>query len=298
MNPKLSLFGYEVDAVRMPEAVDTVLSWIASPADTCRYVVTPNVDHTVMYQEREDLRRAYAEASMVLADGMPVVVASRLLGKPLPERVSGTDLVYSIFETFQQRQLQAEQPTRLAELTAVGSTSSKNSDDGPFSAVGESHTTAVDSAAPPDPLRVFLLGAGPGVGERAAASIEARWPAIDVVGTYSPPMGFEKSQQENFQILRRIAMAQPDLLLVGLGAPKQELWVHTHRSEIRASAALCIGAAIDFLAGEKPRAPRWMQRCGLEWFHRLASEPKRLARRYARDAWLFPRIVWREWKQR
>lgn len=296
MNPKLQLFGYEVDAVRMPQAVDTVLSWINSPSDTCRYVVTPNVDHTVMYQERDDLRHAYADASMVLADGMPVVLASRLLGKPLPERVSGTDLVYSIFETFQQRQLQAEQPTRLAELTAVGPTSS-NAADVQFSTVNESHTTAVESAAPPRELRVFLLGAGPGVGERAAACIEARWPAIEVVGTYSPPMGFEKSQQENFQILRRIAMARPDLLLVGLGAPKQELWVHAHRSEIRATAALCIGAAIDFLAGAKPRAPRWMQRCGLEWFHRLASEPKRLARRYARDAWLFPRIVWREWKQ-
>ena len=296
MNPKLRLFGYEVDAVRMPEAVDTVLSWIRSPSNTCRYVVTPNVDHTVMYQEREDLRRAYADASMVLADGMPVVVASRLLGKPLPERVSGTDLVYSVFETVQQRQLTAEEPATM-ELTAIGSTGLRDAGNAPFGRSSENHTTSLEATSPPNQLRVFLLGAGPGVGERAAACIEARWPAIDVVGTYSPPMGFEKSQQENFQILRRIAMAQPDLLLVGLGAPKQELWVHAHHSEIRASAALCIGAAIDFLAGEKPRAPTWMQRCGLEWFHRLASEPKRLARRYARDAWLFPRIVWREWKQ-
>lgn len=295
MNPKLQLFGYEVDAVRMRQAVDTVLSWIASPGDTCRYVVTPNVDHTVMYQEREDLRHAYADAGMVLADGMPVVFASRLLGKPLPERVSGTDLVYSLFETFQQRKLQAEQPDGVAELIAVGSTTSTGARNASFGVVGENQRSVDDTAAPRE-LRVFLLGAGPGVGERAAACIGARWPAIEVVGTYSPPMGFEKSQQENFQILRRIAMARPDLLLVGLGAPKQELWVHAHRSEIRATAALCIGAAIDFLAGEKPRAPRWMQRCGLEWFHRLASEPKRLAPRYARDAWLFPRIVWREWK--
>jgi N-acetylglucosaminyldiphosphoundecaprenol N-acetyl-beta-D-mannosaminyltransferase len=86
---------------------------------------------------------------------------------------------------------------------------------------------------------------------------------------------------------------------VGLGAPKQELWVHQHRDKLAAKVALCVGATIDFLAGEKSRAPRWMQRVGLEWFYRVASEPKRLAARYARDAWIFPRLLARElWQRR
>ena len=84
------------------------------------------------------------------------------------------------------------------------------------------------------------------------------------------------------------------MLVVGLGAPKEELWVHEHRDQIAAPVALCVGATIDFLAGHVTRAPIWMQTSGLEWLHRLASQPRRLARRYARDAWIFPRLVLRD----
>jgi N-acetylglucosaminyldiphosphoundecaprenol N-acetyl-beta-D-mannosaminyltransferase len=144
-------------------------------------------------------------------------------------------------------------------------------------------------------LRVYLLGAGPGVAERAAANIGKRWPAVEVVGTYSPPLGFERDAAENDKILQQVAGAQADLLVVGLGAPKQELWVHKHRERISAKVALCVGATIDFLAGEKQRAPVWMREAGVEWMYRVASEPKRLAARYARDAWVFPRLLAREW---
>ncbi len=136
----------------------------------------------------------------------------------------------------------------------------------------------------------------PGVAQRAKANVETRWPAVSVAGLYSPPFGFEKDAAENERILQMIDDARPDVLVVGVGAPKQEFWVHQHRARIAAPAALCVGATIDFLAGEKRRALRWMQTCGLEWLHRMASEPKRLARRYAKDAWIFPRLVWREWK--
>ena len=84
-------------------------------------------------------------------------------------------------------------------------------------------------------------------------------------------------------------------MLLGLGAPKQELWIHKHADKLQAKAALCIGATIDFLAGEKQRAPLWMRKTGLEWLHRLATEPKRLAKRYLKDGLVFPRLVWREW---
>jgi N-acetylglucosaminyldiphosphoundecaprenol N-acetyl-beta-D-mannosaminyltransferase len=142
---------------------------------------------------------------------------------------------------------------------------------------------------------VFLLGAGPGVADRAARNIASRWPAVHVVGTYSPPLGFERDPQENEAILAKVAAARPDVLMVGLGAPKQELWVDAHRTRIEAAVTLCIGATIDFLAGEKRRAPRWMRRTGLEWLHRVASEPRRLLHRYARDGWVFPQLVWRQW---
>jgi N-acetylglucosaminyldiphosphoundecaprenol N-acetyl-beta-D-mannosaminyltransferase len=240
----------------MRETVDVVLGWTReAPDGACRYVVTPNVDHAVIFQTNEQLRAAYAAASLVLADGAPVVVASRLLRRALPERVPGSDLAPALFKR------------AAAEFPDTGK-----------------------------PLRVFLLGAGPGVAERAATNIAARWPGVEVVGTLSPPLGFERDHAENERILAAIAAVQPDLLLVGVGAPKQELWTHAHASQIEAKAALCIGATIDFLAGEKQRAPRWMRRLGIEWLHRLSTEPRRLAKRYLRDAWIFPRLVWREWR--
>lgn len=146
-----------------------------------------------------------------------------------------------------------------------------------------------------EPRRVYLLGAGPGVAERAAAKITERWPSVKIAGCYSPPLGFEKDAAENERILARISDAAPDILVVGLGAPKQELWVHQHRAKIKASAALCVGATIDFLAGEKSRAPVWMRQSGLEWLHRVWMEPRRLAGRYARDAWVFPQLVAQDW---
>ncbi|MEN1679832.1 MAG: WecB/TagA/CpsF family glycosyltransferase, partial [Planctomycetota bacterium] len=120
---------------------------------------------------------------------------------------------------------------------------------------------------------------------------------VNVVGVYSPPLGFEQSDQENEAALKAISDAKPDLLVVGLGAPKQELWVSRFQEQIDAKVALCVGATIDFLAGHKQRSPVWMQRMGLEWAHRLASEPRRLARRYATDAVVFPQLVWQEWRQ-
>ena len=253
----VTLFGMTVDALTMDETVAQVRQWCASPrGDACRYVVTPNVDHAVMFQTSDRLRAAYADAALVLADGAPVVAASRLLRRPVPERVAGSDLAPAVFES----------------------------------------AACAWRKAPAEPLRAFLLGAGPGVAERAAAQIARRWPGVAVTGTMSPPLGFQDDPSENERILAAIAESRADLLLVGFGAPKQELWVHAHAGRIPAKVALCIGATIDFLAGEKRRAPRWMRRAGLEWLHRLAPEPRRLAKRYLRDAWIFPQLLWRDWR--
>jgi N-acetylglucosaminyldiphosphoundecaprenol N-acetyl-beta-D-mannosaminyltransferase len=253
-HPQITMFGMSIDSLNMQESVDAVLEWCQSPRQrSCLYVVTPNVDHAVMFQTSPALRDAYQDAALVLADGAPVIWASRLLGRRLPERVAGSDLAPALFK----------------------------------------RANATDR-----PLRVFLLGAAPGVADRAAANIVARWPKIEVVGTFSPPLGFEKDPAENQRIFDAVAAVEPDLLILGLGAPKQELWIHQNADKLRAKVALCVGATIDFLAGEKSRAPRWMRRLGLEWFHRLSSEPKRLAKRYLRDAWIFPQLVWQDWRRR
>ena len=255
MSEIVELFGMDLSRVTMRDAAEQILAWCGEPRNgLCRYVVTPNVDHVVMFQHRADLRAAYRGASLVLADGAPLILASRLLharqpDNRLPERVAGSDLVPFLFDKTEK------------------------------------------------PLRVFLLGAAPKVAEWAAARISLRWRSVHVVGTYSPPLGFEHDKSEQNRILAAVADAAPDLLIVGFGAPKQELWVHANQSSLCANVALCAGATIDFLAGHRQRSPKWMRRCGLEWVHRVASEPRRLAGRYARDAWTFPQLMWREWRR-
>ena len=248
--PRISLFGVQIDPLRMADAADRVWHFVTEPRDRCQFVVTPNVDHVVLLEHHSALREAYRQACLVLADGWPVVLASRLLGRRLPERVAGSDLVPAVF---------------------AGATADR-------------------------PLTAYLLGAAPGVAERAAANIQARWPHVRIVGCYSPPLGFEKNETENEKILTQIAEVKPDVLVLGLGAPKQELWIAKHQTRVAAKIALCVGATIDFLAGERKRAPRWVQAIGMEWFYRMASEPRRLVGRYARDAWVFPQLVWREWR--
>lgn len=92
-----------------------------------------------------------------------------------------------------------------------------------------------------------------------------------------------------------VNQAKPDILFVGLGSPKQELWVHRYWDRLACTVAVCCGAAIDYAAGVKPRAPLWMQRAGLEWLWRLAHEPRRLWRRYLVDDVAFLGIFLREW---
>jgi len=145
------------------------------------------------------------------------------------------------------------------------------------------------------PLTVFLLGAMPGVADRAKDIIHATWPMVKVVGTLSPDFGFEKKPAVSNAICEAVNVSGADLLLIGLGAPKQELWITQHAAMLSVKVALCIGATIDFIAGEKSRAPLWMQKIGLEWLHRMLSEPRRLAKRYLVDAVIFPKLIFNEW---
>lgn len=147
-------------------------------------------------------------------------------------------------------------------------------------------------------LKVYLLGAMPGVAEVAARNIERTYQHLKVVGLYSPPFGFEKDPAECDRICAMIAASGADFLLIGLGAPKQATWVNQYAQKLPVKVAICAGATIDFLAGNKLRAPKWMSNLGVEWAYRAFTEPKRLGKRYASDALVFPRLVWKEWRLR
>lgn len=144
--------------------------------------------------------------------------------------------------------------------------------------------------------RVFFLGATSESLQRATDNLRARLPELVIAGTYSPP--FRKLlEMDHEEIKRRIQQAKPDLLFVALGCPKQEKWIAMHYRDLGVPIAMGVGATIDFLAGMVRRAPLWMQRSGMEWFFRLAQEPRRLARRYATDLLVFgQRILRQAWE--
>lgn len=146
-------------------------------------------------------------------------------------------------------------------------------------------------------LKVYLLGAGEGVARRAAEKIMTQHPSVRVSGVYSPPFGFENNPDECRKICENIRASEASLLIIGLGAPKQELWANKHLEHTGVKVAICAGATIDFMAGEKSRAPVWMRKTGLEWLFRMLSEPKRLLKRYAQDGLALPGLFWSEYRK-
>jgi N-acetylglucosaminyldiphosphoundecaprenol N-acetyl-beta-D-mannosaminyltransferase len=139
-------------------------------------------------------------------------------------------------------------------------------------------------------LRHVLFGSTEDVLDALLAALERDLPGVNVVGSYAPPFGTEDAPDA----LERITRAEPDVVWVALGAPKQERWMNRHAASLHPAVALGVGAAFDFHAGTKPRAPRWMQRTGLEWLHRLGSEPRRLGWRYLTTNTRFLVLVARE----
>ncbi|MBI3885791.1 MAG: WecB/TagA/CpsF family glycosyltransferase [Opitutae bacterium] len=142
--------------------------------------------------------------------------------------------------------------------------------------------------------RLFLLGAGPEANDAAAARLRAQHPALVIAGNYAPPFR-PLAEMDNGDIARRIRAAQPDVVLVSFGCPKQEKWIARNYRALRVPVCLGVGATIDFLAGRMRRAPRWMRRTGLEWVFRLAQEPGRLGRRYADDLRCFGGAIFAQW---
>jgi N-acetylglucosaminyldiphosphoundecaprenol N-acetyl-beta-D-mannosaminyltransferase len=197
------------------------------------WIVTPNLDILRQYTRSQEARELILAATHRVADGLPIVWASRLAGRRLPERVPGSDLVLSL-----------------------------------------------PAAAADAGLSVFLLGGNPGVAAAAAARLQALYPGLGDVGSYCPPFGFETEPRELRRIRQTLLAARPDLVLVGLGFPKQERVIRVLRPELPGSWFVGVGISLSFLAGDQPRAPLIVQRLGLEWMHRLWHEPRRLFRRY------------------
>lgn len=244
---KVELFGIAFDNFDFEDVAGYFHRTIQ--AGVPKYMLTCNVDHLVQLRQDLDFLRVYREADAVVADGMPVIWASRLMGRPLKQKVSGSDLLPELGYELERRR-----------------------------------------------YRLFFLGAAEGVAEAARDNLLHQYPALNIVGCYSPSYGFEENEEENQHILQLLKDARPDIVLVGVGAPKQEKWINRYCKEYGAPLSIGVGATFDFLAGKVKRAPRWMQRAGLEWCWRLIQEPRRLWRRYLVEDIQFLRMLMREWK--
>lgn len=130
---------------------------------------------------------------------------------------------------------------------------------------------------------MYFLGAAEGVAAKAAENLMKKYKGLNVVGTYSPPYGFEKDEVELAKIEKMINEVHPHILIVGLGCPKQELFILHNKDRLGVPLSLGLGASLDFEAGNIKRAPKWMADHGLEWLFRITQDPKRMAKRYLVD---------------
>jgi N-acetylglucosaminyldiphosphoundecaprenol N-acetyl-beta-D-mannosaminyltransferase len=140
-----------------------------------------------------------------------------------------------------------------------------------------------------DNLTVYFLGSRPGVAQRAAQKLAERIAGLRIVGAHD---GFFDLSQSD-AIVAEINRLAPDVLVVGMGAPRQEFWVAEHFERLNVGVAWCVGALLEYVAGKTLRAPVWMRKVGLEWVFRLVLEPRRLWRRYLVGNWVF---LWRVWR--
>lgn len=230
----LRLMGVPVHDVTMDETLTWIGRWIEESSP--HQIATVNPEFLMRARSHPAFRATLNRAALCIPDGIGILLAARLRGKQLRERVAGSDLV-----------------PNLAKVAAS------------------------------EGWRVFFLGAAPGVAESAAAILASRHPGLLVAGCYAG----SPAAEEEAAIVARVRSTQADVVLVAYGAPRQDLWLGRNLAATGAAVGIGVGGSFDFIAGVSRRAPRWIQRLGLEWLHRLIREPWRWRRQLA-----LPLFVW------
>jgi N-acetylglucosaminyldiphosphoundecaprenol N-acetyl-beta-D-mannosaminyltransferase len=241
-----TILGCAVDNLSMDQTLDRIGTMIASGRPHQHVVI--NADKVVKAARDPQLAKIIAACDLVNPDGMPVVWASRLLGQPLPERVTGIDLFFALLER--------------AEIHG---------------------------------WRVYFLGATEVVATEVVRRARLQHPALKIAGHRN---GYWSSAEEQ-SVVDDVAQARPDILFVAINSPRKEEFLARHQAAMRVPFAMGVGGTFDVMAGLTRRAPRWMQRSGLEWFYRFLQEPRRMFRRYFIEDmgffWLLGRALLRRW---
>ena len=225
---RVDILGCPFDAVSLEQTVDCIKKAVVE--HSVLRISVGNVDMLMKARRDPEFAKVFASADLVIADGVPIVWASRFLGDSLPGRVAGTEIVWEC-----------------AKVSAETGCS------------------------------VGLLGASYDVASRAAGSLRNRYPSANITVFPTP---YPLTLEDNQLLRKRMKEENINIVLVALGAPKQECWVKDHLLESGANVGIGIGSAFDIVSRDQPWAPHWMREHGLEWLHRMRLEPKRLARRY------------------
>lgn len=239
MAARVRVAGAAFDLLTHDQLIDNVVA--AIKRDDGGTIVTPNVDICHRISKDVTSRGFLTSASFVVPDGMPLLWAARLAGRPLVERITGSDLIYSL-----------------------------------------------SRAAAANGWSIYLIGGVSAADGRASAArlagdrLASLYPGLEVVGTYTPAARFNAKADDIDVLCKELAEAEPKIVFVGLGFPKQERLIARLIPHMPQAWFVGCGAAVPYAAGELRRAPAWMQRTGLEWIFRLVSEPRRLAGRYLR----------------
>ncbi len=228
------VWGVPLASITRTAAVEAVTALVR--AGTPSYIITASTHYAMLTSEVSALRAVNDNAAFVVADGKPLVWASRLAGTPLPERVAGSDMIFDLCE--------------------------RSAKEG---------------------FRVFFLGAPLGVAEEAGRRMTERYPGLVVAGTECPPFR-DLSAEEHHALIGRIRDARPDILFLAFGQPKGEIWLADNLEALGVPVSVQIGASLDFASGRVRRAPKFLQKTGMEWAFRLYLEPRRLFPRYAKNA--------------
>jgi N-acetylglucosaminyldiphosphoundecaprenol N-acetyl-beta-D-mannosaminyltransferase len=239
---RIEFMGCYIDNLSMEETLQRIQEFILSRKPHQHVVV--NVDKVVKANRDPELRRIINECALINVDGMPIVWASRLLGKGLKERVTGVDLFEALM-------------VRAAEKG----------------------------------WRVYFLGARDEVVRGVKERYEKNLPGIKVAGFRN---GYWNSEEEA-AVVKEITDSRPDLLFVAISSPKKEQFLGKYQAEMKVPFAMGVGGTFDVVTGRVQRAPKWMQRCGLEWFFRFLQEPKRMFRRYFIEDLAFFALLLKEW---
>ncbi|MDX1993257.1 MAG: WecB/TagA/CpsF family glycosyltransferase [bacterium] len=223
---RLHILGIPVDSITYPQWLDVIAAWVQQNG-RARQVCTINPEFVMMAQRDPNFRNILKRAHLCIPDGIGLLLAARWMGRPLPERVTGSDGVPKI----------AERAVR-------------------------------------EGWRLFLLGAAPGVAEKAAAVLQRDYPGLQIAGVYSG----SPAPDEEDAIVERVNASRANILFVAYGAPNQDKWIARNLPRLKVQMAMGVGGTFDFIAGIIPRAPVWMRRAGLEWLYRLYLQPRRIGR--------------------